>query len=200
MAAVSPILPAGAEPATRTPAAARRHGRSVRRRSRRPKPGRRPAGEQKTITIIDGSSGAHQDVVIAAGDGAGQGRAADAAPAMMAGIDPQLLEKSRYGTIPVVADGLKPFTRLCRRGRPRQGGQDAGASRIVVGGLGVGAAKTADAIMKLPAAVTLAFTPYGSDPAQAGRAGARRSVTRCCCRCRWSRSIIPTTIPGRRRC
>ena len=37
---------------------------------------------------------------------------------------------------------------------------------IVVGGLGVGAAKTVDAIMKLPAAVTLAFTPYGSDPAK----------------------------------
>jgi polysaccharide deacetylase 2 family uncharacterized protein YibQ len=35
---------------------------------------------------------------------------------------------------------------------------------IVVGGLGVGAAKTTDAIMKLPPAVTLAFTPYGSDP------------------------------------
>ena len=35
---------------------------------------------------------------------------------------------------------------------------------IVVGGLGIGAAKTTDAIMKLPAAVTLAFTPYGSDP------------------------------------
>jgi uncharacterized protein len=36
----------------------------------------------------------------------------------------------------------------------------------VVGGLGVGAAKTSDAIMKLPPAVTLAFTPYGSDPAK----------------------------------
>jgi polysaccharide deacetylase 2 family uncharacterized protein YibQ len=35
---------------------------------------------------------------------------------------------------------------------------------IVIGGLGVGAAKTSDAIMKLPPAVTLAFTPYGSDP------------------------------------
>src|SRR6187402_2424558 len=35
---------------------------------------------------------------------------------------------------------------------------------IVIGGLGVGAAKTTDAIMKLPAAVTLGFTPYGSDP------------------------------------
>ena len=34
----------------------------------------------------------------------------------------------------------------------------------MIGGLGVGAAKTTDAIMKLPPAVTLAFTPYGSDP------------------------------------
>jgi hypothetical protein len=37
---------------------------------------------------------------------------------------------------------------------------------IVIGGLGVGAAKSTDAIMKMPAAVTLAFTPYGSDPAK----------------------------------
>ena len=34
----------------------------------------------------------------------------DAQPAMMAGIDQRLLEKSRYGMIPAVADGLKPFT------------------------------------------------------------------------------------------
>ena len=48
-------------------------------------------------------------------------------------------------------------------------------SPIVVGGLGVGAAKTTDAIMKLPPAVTLAFTPYGSDPAKlAERARAQR--------------------------
>ncbi len=36
----------------------------------------------------------------------------------------------------------------------------------MVSGLGVGAAKTLDAIMKLPPAVTLAFTPYGSDPSK----------------------------------
>ena len=46
---------------------------------------------------------------------------------------------------------------------------------IVIGGLGVGAAKTTDAIMKLPPAVTLAFTPYGSDPGKlAERARAQR--------------------------
>jgi polysaccharide deacetylase 2 family uncharacterized protein YibQ len=37
---------------------------------------------------------------------------------------------------------------------------------IVISGLGVGAAKTNDAITKLPPAVTLAFTPYGADPAR----------------------------------
>src|ERR1700716_3376634 len=46
---------------------------------------------------------------------------------------------------------------------------------IVIGGLGVGAAKTSDAIMKLPPAVTLAFTPYGSDPGKlVERARAKR--------------------------
>ena len=67
--------------------------------------------------------------------------------------------------IPIAANGLKPVNVYA-------GGTDADRARaakmpvvaIVVGGLGVGAAKTNDAIMKLPAAVTLAFTPYGSDP------------------------------------
>nr|HEV8012375.1 divergent polysaccharide deacetylase family protein [Bradyrhizobium sp.] len=93
---------------------------------------------------------------------------------MMAGIDQRLLEQSRYGMIPVVADGLKPFTAYAGEAdRARAAKMPAVA--IVVGGLGVGAAKTTDAIMKLPPAVTLAFTPYGSDPAKlADRARAQR--------------------------
>jgi uncharacterized protein len=118
-------------------------------------------GDQKTVTIIDGSSGAHHDVVI--GGDAGDKAEAEAAPAMMAGIDPRLLEKSRYGMIPVVADGLKPFTVYAAEADRAKAARMPTVS-IVVGGLGVGAAKTTDAIMKLPAAVTLAFTPYGSDP------------------------------------
>jgi polysaccharide deacetylase 2 family uncharacterized protein YibQ len=122
-----------------------------------------PAG-QKTITIIDGSSGARHDVVVS-GDAPDKIDGDAAAPALMAGIDQRLLEKSRYGMIPIAADGLKPFTAYA-------GGSDADRARaarmpsiaIVIGGLGVGAAKTSDAIMKLPPAVTLAFTPYGSDP------------------------------------
>ncbi|MEH2583763.1 polysaccharide deacetylase 2 family uncharacterized protein YibQ [Nitrobacteraceae bacterium AZCC 2161] len=123
-----------------------------------------PSTGQKTITIIDGSSGARRDVVVA-GDGADNAAGADAPPAMMTGINQKLLEKSRYGMVPIAADGLKPVTAYAA-------GTDADRAKamkvpsiaIVIGGLGVGAAKTTDAIMKLPAAVTLGFTPYGSDP------------------------------------
>jgi polysaccharide deacetylase 2 family uncharacterized protein YibQ len=130
------------------------------------------SGEPKTVTIIDGSSGARHDVTIS-GDGADKTEAG--APAMMmAGIDQRLLEKSRYGMIPVVSDGLKPFT-VYAADADRARAAKMPAVAIVISGLGVGAAKTAEAIMKLPAAVTLAFTPYGSDPAKlAERARAQR--------------------------
>jgi polysaccharide deacetylase 2 family uncharacterized protein YibQ len=128
--------------------------------------------EPKTVTIIDGSSGSRHDVVIS-GEGADKA-AAEAAPAMMAGIDQRLLEKSRYGMIPVVSDGLKPFTVYAAEA-DRAKAAKMPVVAIVIGGLGVGAAKTTDAIMKLPAAVTLAFTPYGSDPGKlAERARAQR--------------------------
>lgn len=128
---------------------------------------------QKTITIIDGSSGARQNVVVAT-NGAESG--SPDAPAMMAGIDQKLLEQSRYGMVPIAAGGLKPVNVYAA-------GSDAERAKamktpsiaIVIGGLGVGAAKTIESITKLPPAVTLAFTPYGSDPgklverARAGR-------------------------------
>jgi uncharacterized protein len=133
-------------------------------------------GEQKTVTIIDGSSGKRQDVVIGtdAPDGRAEGDAGSSAPAPMAGIDQRLLEKTRYGMVPVVADGLKPFT-VYAADADRVKASKMPVVSIVVGSLGVGAAKTTDAIMKLPPAVTLAFTPYGSDPEKlAERARAQR--------------------------
>jgi polysaccharide deacetylase 2 family uncharacterized protein YibQ len=123
-----------------------------------------PSGDSKTVTIIDGSSGKRQDVVIG-GDAADKAGAEPATATAMAGIDQRLLEKSRYGMIPVVADGLKPFT-VYAADADRAKAAKMPIVAIVVGGLGVGAAKTADAIMKLPPAVTLAFTPYGADPAK----------------------------------
>ena len=135
-------------------------------------PKQAPSGENKTVTIIDGSSGKRQDVVI--GGDATDKAEADATPGVMAGVDPRLLEKSRYGMIPVVADGLKPFT-VYAADADRAKAAKMPVVAIVVGGLGVGAAKTADAIMKLPPAVTLAFTPYGADPTKlAERARAQR--------------------------
>ena len=119
--------------------------------------------EQRTITIIDGSSGARHDVAIA-GEAADK-NPADVRPAMMAGIDQRLLEKSRYGMIPMASDGLKPFNVYAAEA-DRAKAAKMPVVAIVVAGLGVGAAKTVDAIMKLPPAITLAFTPYGSDPAR----------------------------------
>ncbi len=124
--------------------------------------------EHKTVTIIDGSSGTRQEVPIGPGsaDNAEPGAAAPTAPsAAMPGINPKLLEQSRYGMIPVAADGLKPFTAYAADA-DRAKAAKMPVVAIVIGGLGVGAAKTTDAIMKLPPAVTLAFTPYGAEPSK----------------------------------
>jgi uncharacterized protein len=166
--ALRPAAPAGNK-ATPEPVLGDEHGTEHGAKAA-PRP--QTAGEQKTVTIIDGSSGARHDVVI--GDDTADKAEANAAPAMMAGIDQRLLEKTRYGLIPVIADGLKPFTvYAAETDRAKAGKMPVVA--IVIGGLGVGAAKTADAIMKLPPAVTLAFTPYGTDPGKlAERARAQR--------------------------
>jgi polysaccharide deacetylase 2 family uncharacterized protein YibQ len=139
-----------------------------------PKPPAAAPADQKTVTIIDGSSGKRQDVVIG-GDAPDKADATPAAPpSMVTGIDQRLLEQTRYGMIPVVADGLKPFTAYAANA-DRAKAATVPVVSIVIGGLGVGAAKTTDAIMKLPPAVTLAFTPYGSDPEKlAERARAQR--------------------------
>ena len=123
------------------------------------------AAGQQTVTIIDGSSGNRQDVQI--GGSSDASAKSDDSPAMMADVNPKLLETSRYGMIPTMAGGLKPF-------RAYAAGSDAERARaakmpsiaIVITGLGVGAAKTTEAILKLPGAVTLAFTPYGAEPAK----------------------------------
>lgn len=123
-----------------------------------------PANGQKTITIIDGSSGARQDVVVA-GEGAADGK--ETTSTIMSGVDARLLEKSRYGMIPIAADGTTPFTAYAAS-TPSERAKAATMPTvaIVVGGLGIGAAKTTESILNLPGAVTLAFTPYGSDPAK----------------------------------
>ncbi|MCK1389680.1 divergent polysaccharide deacetylase family protein [Bradyrhizobium sp. 1] len=178
--------PLGGEPMTRLAIsepkatdekpAASGHGQEIKPESKHEsKEAPKQAGDQKTVTMIDGSTGTRHDVVIG-GDAAdkGEAAAASAPPPVMAGIDQKLLEKSRYGMIPVVAGDMKPFNVYAAEG-DRAKAARMPVVAIVIGGLGVGAAKTTDAIMKLPPAVTLAFTPYGSDPGKlAERARAQR--------------------------
>ncbi len=112
-----------------------------------------PPGSQ-TITIIDGSSGKRQEVLIpGTGDGAKKTKA-----------DPRLLETSRHGAIPRIApDGSRPSQVYARKAAADKSNPDGPQIAIVIGGLGASATSTADAMSKLPQNVTFAFTPYGSD-------------------------------------
>jgi polysaccharide deacetylase 2 family uncharacterized protein YibQ len=123
--------------------------------------------EQRTVTIIDGSSGARKDFKVPGTAQEQTPAATEPAATAMTGINPRLLESTRYGMIPVAADGLKPSSVYAGGNEIiRARASTMPAIAVVINGLGVGAAKTNDAIVKLPGAVTLAFTPYGSDPAK----------------------------------
>ena len=114
-----------------------------------------PPPGSKTITIIDGSSGKHQNVIV-------PGKSSDLAP--KAPADRRLLELTSHGAIPQIApDGVRPFVLYAHPRKLPAGKTDAPRIAIIVGGLGISASGTADALSKLPAPVTLAFTPYGAD-------------------------------------
>ncbi len=111
-----------------------------------------PPPGSKTITIIDGSSGKHQDVIV---PGKSSGNA------QKAPVDQRLLETTRHGAIPKIApDGARPFTLFAHRRQLPADKTDAPRIAIIVGGLGISATGTADALSKLPAGVTFAFAPY----------------------------------------
>lgn len=85
--------------------------------------------------------------------------------------DKRLVERSRQGVLPRVgSDGTRPAD-VYARPVPPFPGKLVGRIAIVMGGLGLSQSTTADAIQKLPGAVTLAFAPYGSElERQAARA------------------------------
>jgi polysaccharide deacetylase 2 family uncharacterized protein YibQ len=118
-----------------------------------------PAGQAgtKTVTIIDGKSGARQEVVLpATGDAKA---AAKAVP-----LDPRIAESTLHGLIPkIAANGMRPAEAFARPVTPLPGKPDAPRVAIVVSGLGISAAGTTEALAKLPGPVTLAFKPYGTD-------------------------------------
>lgn len=112
-------------------------------------------GSGQTITIIDGSSGKRQEVIVP-GSGGEAKRAAAA--------DSRLLESTRHGSIPRIGlDGTRPADAYARKTPPSQTTADGPRIALVIGGLGISATATSDAFTKLPGPVTFAFTPYGTD-------------------------------------
>jgi hypothetical protein len=85
----------------------------------------------------------------------------DDAGALAPAPDPRLVERSRFGLLPQRGrDGATP-AQVYARPRPAL---KPGLPRIalIVGGMGLNDLATQSAISRLPAAVTLAFAPYGA--------------------------------------
>ncbi|MGB6539187.1 MAG: divergent polysaccharide deacetylase family protein [Xanthobacteraceae bacterium] len=111
-----------------------------------------------TVNIINGTTGARQEVTIPASGSA-------VSPANSPGVDPKLLEITPQGAIPKIsADGVRPADAFAQPVKLPPGNPDAPRVALIVGGLGVSAKATAEAI-SLPGAVTLAFIPYGANGA-----------------------------------
>ncbi|MFF8802276.1 MULTISPECIES: divergent polysaccharide deacetylase family protein [unclassified Methylobacterium] len=74
--------------------------------------------------------------------------------------DPRLTERGRHGPLPRIGEGrLRPLDVYARPEEPGTGPRIA----VLVSGLGIGEAATLGAIARLPAAVSLALSPYGGD-------------------------------------
>jgi polysaccharide deacetylase 2 family uncharacterized protein YibQ len=106
----------------------------------------------KTVTIIDGSSGQRHDVVLPP----------SATPNVP--VDRKLLQMTPQGAIPQIApDGTRASVAYARPRKLSADRSTAPRIAVIVGGLGISASATADALDKLPAPITLAFAPYGAD-------------------------------------
>lgn len=132
-----------------------------------PAPTTTPSGG-KIVTIIDGTSGKRQEVVLsAAADGKAvpsDGRSASAEPRSAPKAEARLLETTRHGWIPKIGeDGARPADIYASAAALAPVKPDVPRIALVIGGLGVGASSTTEALAKLPPAVTLTFAAYGTD-------------------------------------
>jgi uncharacterized protein len=127
-----------------------------------------PSPINNTITIIDGTNGKREQVVV-------PGQAPDKLAAIDQRTDPRLSESTRNGPIPKIAqDGMRPAEAFAQPVKAMPDNPNAPQVAIVVVGLGISAATTSEALAKLPGPVTLGFTPYGAD---LDRLGARARQT-----------------------
>lgn len=149
-ATTNPARPGGDSPAVADKTRPNRYdGPTAGEQPAEPEP---PPGS-KTVNIIDGSSGKRQQVVIP-----------NAPSEKSATPDVRLTEQSRHGPLPKIAqDGVRPADAFARPVKAIADNPDAPRIAIVVGGLGISATNTGDALKRLPGPVTLAFMPYGSD-------------------------------------
>ncbi|WP_439572888.1 divergent polysaccharide deacetylase family protein [Phreatobacter sp.] len=120
-----------------------------------PAPGETTGEDGRTINIIDGMSGNARSVRVAVPQG--EERAS--------GLDPRMVERGPHGPLPRIApDGRKPHEAYARAFRLAAADQAAMPRiAILVGGLGISQRTTAEALAKLPGAVSFAFAPYGAD-------------------------------------
>jgi len=154
--------PLGGEPVAIAPATTSADMAAAPEGSTPAPPGGTPAGQPaapananpKTVTIIDGTTGAKREVQIS---GTPEGQAAP--------NEQRFAEPSRHGALPKIApDGTRPSEAFARPVRPPASGNANGPRvAIVMGGLGISANSTADALRNLPGPITLAFAPYGGD-------------------------------------
>ena len=173
LAAKSPAVGAAPQPSVAAAASQQHDGSTA---AAAPPPAAGAPATTTMVTIIDGKTGARQEVVVPAPatDAAdANGAAANAATAGNAAalpgkapLDQKFVEMTPHGPIPkIAADGTRPLDAFARPVQPIPGKQDAPRIALIVEGLGVGASLTTDAIAKLPGPVTLGFVPYGTDVA-----------------------------------
>lgn len=88
----------------------------------------------------------------------------DGAVRLAAAPDSRLVERTRHGLLPRIGpDGATPAQVYARPLGPPPATKPAGQIALLVGGLGISQNGTAEAIAKLPGAVSLAFAPYGAE-------------------------------------
>ncbi len=108
----------------------------------------------KTITIIDGSSGNRQEVIV---PGKPEKRSS------LAPADQNLLEPTQFGLIPKMGtDGARAAQAYAKPRTLAAAVKDFPRISVIVTGMGISASGTADAFT-LPASTTFAVAPYAAD-------------------------------------
>lgn len=117
----------------------------------------RQVESESGVTVVRPGSEAPGSIVITIPDTLAPVRLAPAP-------DSRLTERSRNGLLPKIGpDGATAAQVYARPLGPPPATKPAGRIALLVGGLGISQAGTADAITKLPGPVSLAFAPYGPE-------------------------------------